>query len=789
MFGFFPFGGQQFGQAEGTTGGAAPVSPGFIASTTAVYAPTLQALGLAAPFIASATVLYAPSLVYVGTTPIPPVAGTYYWTAPPGVTQVFVALIGGGGGGPSAIPNTGGGGAGGGAYAARSAVPVTPGTVYTLTVGAGGGLDQDGGASSFTGDGGVQVVAAGGAKGLFTAGTSAQGGQASASTGDSGQVFSGGAGGTATGGPGQSGAGGGASGNRLATGASGASGIGGGVGVGGAGGVGANGGGSGGTGGGYTVANAQNGVAPGGGAGGGGAFENSAVGAPGNAVLIAALVPPFINTNTVVYPPTFLIPFALPFIASKTRVFGVFSIFDGSVNLGPGNGGEIADIQLAPSGTTVTAVLSSPLSAVGSVLNLSGDGGLPASGGFCVRIESEVLYVKYLSPHTYTIVGRARSNTLAASHGNGATVSWTDSYEMALSAGSIIGANFTADVSSTGSFFYEGFMICYDSTQAYLAGNRYPFHVTSFLGIFDAGTGYSGTSRTDGAQPNKVCTPATTSDDCPAAIGNPARLTTSVAVGDVAVLRYTNPEASILTLGSRSAALQSWFGLRRMDAANNPDMSNPAATVIDGVGKNEEFLNPAAVGIAPATGGPTTTAVPYTTTTLLGSTRAYTHGGLPSPPNFGDKGWPMATLAVRNGVRRVPYWQSYDYHNFNYVFSGFATDATYAQLVANRNVGNNAAVGFPNANDITAPNAVWDDGSYSFGVSVYVAIYDSPVLVIGPPIGGTLVGIIDSVVPIVSFPASPASPVFGVPTPPPVEGGSGGGVVPSRRSRFDAHMT
>jgi hypothetical protein len=56
------------------------------------------------------------------------------WTAPTGVTQVEVLVVGGGGGG--GYNGGGGGGAGGLLYSA--AYTVTPGTSYTVTVGAGG---------------------------------------------------------------------------------------------------------------------------------------------------------------------------------------------------------------------------------------------------------------------------------------------------------------------------------------------------------------------------------------------------------------------------------------------------------------------------------------------------------------------------------------------------------------------------------------------------------------------------------------------------------------------------
>ena len=65
--------------------------------------------------------------------------GTTTWTAPAGVFTVSILAVGAGGGG-----GTGGGGGGGGALAYANAVPVVPGTVYNIQVGAGGALNTDG---------------------------------------------------------------------------------------------------------------------------------------------------------------------------------------------------------------------------------------------------------------------------------------------------------------------------------------------------------------------------------------------------------------------------------------------------------------------------------------------------------------------------------------------------------------------------------------------------------------------------------------------------------------------
>lgn len=66
------------------------------------------------------------------------------FTVPPGVTQIWISGCGGGGGGggnPNILANSvrsGGGGGGAGKAAVRQPFSVTPGTVYAITVGAGG---------------------------------------------------------------------------------------------------------------------------------------------------------------------------------------------------------------------------------------------------------------------------------------------------------------------------------------------------------------------------------------------------------------------------------------------------------------------------------------------------------------------------------------------------------------------------------------------------------------------------------------------------------------------------
>lgn len=776
----------------------------------------LQEFGELGPsFIASATAVFTPTVSYSGTQRITlTTPGTFQWLCPAGVSAVYVECIGGGGpGGQGAASIKGGGGGGAGAYAARKAVPVTPGTLYTFVVGAAGTGTTDGGSSTFTGDSSVQVVADGGKQGIsgFLNGAGGPGGAAASSTGDVGLLFNGGSGGAHSG----TGGGGGASGDRLADGANGTNAI---SGVSpGVGGTGANGGGSGGDGGHTNTDDASAGSSPGGAGGGGGIAEPGGAGAPGEVIITCDLVAPFISSATTLYGPALITPvlppfiasttavhaptlsfqgFFAPFIASKTHVWSIFSLFDPNRTFsGPGNGGETFQVRLAPNGTTATATLAADLTATSTALELTGDGSFPSTVPFVVTIDTEVLYIVQLAAGSYRIRGRGRSNTTAASHTAGATVSWGDSYDLALIATEPINGSFTADINGTGSTTYPGWLICFDSSQAYLSGARYPMHVGEVLGVFDAGAGSSGTNRCDAAQPNAISTATGVSDDCPAALSNPARISSNISAGDVALVRYTNPEASALDLGPRSPSLQSWFGLKRVDATDvDVTFTDPNGIVVDTTGAEGTFTGsvngewadpvPLVTGIAPdasdAAGTPidTPNPVPWTTVTLPGSDRFFTHGS----PGYNEKGWPMCCLAVRQGNRRVPFWQSWDWHDYAYVYSGFGTDDTFAQILINRNgiaFDSVPVVELPGPQDIDGPDAVWDDGTYYFGASWYVVIFSTPYLVFGPSIGGSVSGTTISgeggFAPGVSFGGGGVTITIPSPT---IEGGSGGGINP-----------
>ena len=781
----------------------------FISSVTAVYTPQLNQVSPG--FIASATTVYALTVQHGPTTSgyseTFTVSST--WVCPPSITSILVECWGGGGGGGySSGPDASGAG-GGGAYAANSAVPVTPGTTYTVTVGPGGAAGNsgatdgtDGSDSSFTGDSATLVTAKGG-KARSATSVGGNGGAAASSTGVT--KFSGGKGGDGQTGGG--GGGGGAAGSALGTGAAGSNG----TGSGGPGGSGAGGAGSGGNGGNGGNAGVG-GTAPGGGGGGDGqgASLTAGAGAPGQVRISWPTIPvgaipsvtvvyaptvvaasatvtvPFIASATSVHAPTLVAPYVfVPFIASKTRVFGIFSLFDPDLTfVGPGNGGEIFPVRLAPNGTSETATLAVDLAAAGTLLELTGDSGLPSTEPFVLTIDDEQIYVVQIAAGLYRIRRRGSGNTTPGAHTAGADVTWGDSYDLAIRAGADIASTFDADIDGSGLTTYPGWLFVFDATQAYLAGDRYPMHVTEFVGVFDAGAGVTGTNRCDASQPNAIASAEAASDDCPAALSNLSRIDSDIAAGDVAVLRYTNPEASALDLGPRSVALQSWFGIKRVDAGGADvtftDPNGIAVDTKDGEGTftgsvNGEWLNPLGPAIGPSTGTPTPNDAPYTSVTLDGDDRQFTRTT--------EKGWPIGVLAVRHGNRRVPFWQSWDWHDFSYVYCGFGPDCSFAQVVINRNgiiFGSVPEVDLPGTQDIDGPDAVWDDGSYYFGVSWYVAIFNTPYLVIGPAIGGTTGSGTDiGFMPVLQGGGGGfGPPVIAVPGLPPVEGGSGGGIEP-----------
>lgn len=91
--------------------------------------------------------------------------GTTIWICPTGVTSVTYLVVGGGGGGGSGAVSANNGGGGGAGGFLTGTVAVTPGTQYTVVVGAGGAPDSPGGFSQFTATAGFSIVAFGGGSG------------------------------------------------------------------------------------------------------------------------------------------------------------------------------------------------------------------------------------------------------------------------------------------------------------------------------------------------------------------------------------------------------------------------------------------------------------------------------------------------------------------------------------------------------------------------------------------------------------------------------------------------
>ncbi len=121
---------------------------------------------------------------------------TNSWVAPTGVTKVNLVLVGGGGAGGS---NLYAGGGGGGRVLIGNDRTVTPGTTYSITIGAGGApttagqRGSDGGSSSISGSGFTTLTSIGGAGGANEGNNGSNGGSGSGGhrRGGAGQVTSG----------------------------------------------------------------------------------------------------------------------------------------------------------------------------------------------------------------------------------------------------------------------------------------------------------------------------------------------------------------------------------------------------------------------------------------------------------------------------------------------------------------------------------------------------------------------------------------------------------------------
>ena len=206
------------------------------------------------------------------------------WICPAGVFTVTTAECWGGGGSGGASGTNSCGGGGGGAYSKKNTIAVTPGTSYTVTVGA-GGSDTAGGNTSFINT--STVLAQGGAAGSnLDNGVGGGGGAAGSGVGDT--KFGGGNGGDGlTSAPNTNGGGGGSSAGTAAAGGNGANAT---STAGGTGGLPPSGGGNGGDGG--STGAGVAGAAPGGAGGGSGGSSTQRAGAAGKVVIVYDVTPP-----------------------------------------------------------------------------------------------------------------------------------------------------------------------------------------------------------------------------------------------------------------------------------------------------------------------------------------------------------------------------------------------------------------------------------------------------------------------------------------------------------------
>jgi hypothetical protein len=446
-----------------------------------------------------------------------------------------------------------------------------------------------------------------------------------------------------------------------------------------------------------------------------------------------------------------------------------------TLGVGPGNGGEVTLVQLAPAGTRVTHSLAANINASSGAIELDSVVGLP-DGSFVIKIDDEVIYVSYISGNVLAGLARGVSGTTPASHGVHSLAYWDDVYDMSVTSQYGIACAIINEV--LGAFFTQpGYIIPVDCSQAYKPnGNRYATHVSEILGVWSPGDVINDTtSKLDHAQPNIVASVTGATDLCPVAMTIPARIRSDILVGDFVLLRYRNTEPYILTLGPRSCVIQSWYEFRRVDTSNHD------LTVISPVDGHVVSSDPDGEIVDGATAANFVSSGPQLITALLpGNERFFTFGS----PGYSDTAWVIAGLAIRQGYKRIPLWTSPNWHNFSWIYCGFGEDCNFVQLLCDRNsdlgldpyhlVGH-----MPGPGDFYGPNVTWEENpDYDYYTStawmVVIKGFEDTPFIFGPAFAGDYVSRVSNGGPtdVTIYP-----PQGGITElPPGFEGGSGGNI-------------
>jgi hypothetical protein len=171
-------------------------------------------------------------------------------------------------------------------------------------------------------------------------------------------------------------------------------------------------------------------------------------------------------------------------------------------------------------------------------------------------------------------------------------------------------------------------------------------HVTEVLGVFDAGAGSTAANRLDAAQPNAIATPTASATTAPQR--SPTRPGSQRHRDRRRRRRPLHEPGSLaLDLGPRSVALQSWFGMKRVDDTDTDvTLTDPTGHVVDTEPRhgpytgavNGEWLTARSAPASRPTPAARRTTTSPTRRHAPGADRYFTYG----PPHYSEKGWPIA---------------------------------------------------------------------------------------------------------------------------------------------------